>query len=205
MMLVHLVGPVGIGHGGFERVQLGAPPTLTGPAPSITSDDRAAARHLAHVLAEVADGDAAIDGHLALVGLLLAGDHPEEGRLAGAVRPDETDLLALAEAPLDASMKRIWWPFCLLTFSRRIMCARNLEKLRRPYAMCRANGRALRTAGRPTFERERSDGAFAPGATLGENGAQLRRPATFTVQTIVAEADRSSQQFPTPSCECTVH
>ena len=34
--------------------------------------DGAAARHLADVLAEVADGDAAIDGDLALVGLLLA-------------------------------------------------------------------------------------------------------------------------------------
>ena len=56
--------------------------------------DRAAARHLAHVLAEVADGDAAIDGHLALIGVLLARHHPEQRRLAGAVRPDEADLLA---------------------------------------------------------------------------------------------------------------
>ena len=41
--------------------------------------------------------DAAIDGHLALVGLLLAGDHPEQRRLAGAVGADEADLLALQE------------------------------------------------------------------------------------------------------------
>ena len=33
--------------------------------------DGAAARHLADVLAEIADGDAAIDRDLALVGLLL--------------------------------------------------------------------------------------------------------------------------------------
>ena len=71
--------------------------SLTGPAPSITSATRAAARHLAHVLAEVADGDAAIDGDLALVGLLLANDHAEQRRLAGAVRTDEADLLASVE------------------------------------------------------------------------------------------------------------
>ena len=58
---------------------------------------RAAARHLADVLAEVADGHAAIDRHLAFVGLLLAGDHAEQRRLAGAVRTDEADLLALLE------------------------------------------------------------------------------------------------------------
>ena len=32
--------------------------------------------------------------HVAFVGLFLADDHPEERRLAGAVRPDEADLLA---------------------------------------------------------------------------------------------------------------
>ena len=60
---------------------------------------RAAARHLADILAEIADGDAAIDRHLALVGLLLARDHPEQRGLAGAVGADEADLLALARAP----------------------------------------------------------------------------------------------------------
>ena len=34
---------------------------------------------------------------LALVGLLLAGDHAEQRGLAGAVRPDQADLLALLE------------------------------------------------------------------------------------------------------------
>src|SRR5262249_49081300 len=58
---------------------------------------RAAARHLADVLAEIADGHAAIDRYLALVGLLLAGNHPEQRGLAGAVRTDEADLLALVE------------------------------------------------------------------------------------------------------------
>ena len=32
--------------------------------------------------------------HLAIVGLLFADEHPEEGRLARAVRPDEADLVA---------------------------------------------------------------------------------------------------------------
>ncbi len=50
--------------------------------------------HLADVLAEMTDRDAAIDRDLARVGLLLARDQPEYGRLAGAVRTDEADLLA---------------------------------------------------------------------------------------------------------------
>src|ERR1700733_10913830 len=28
---------------------------------------------------------------------------------------------------MEASMKRIWWPFCLLTLSRRIMCLEELS------------------------------------------------------------------------------
>ena len=55
------------------------------------------ARHLADVLAEVTDGNTAIDRHLPLIGLLLAGNHPEQGGLAGAVRTDEADLLALLQ------------------------------------------------------------------------------------------------------------
>ena len=49
------------------------------------------ARPLARVLAEVADGGAAIDGDLTAVGRLLAGDEAENGRLAGAVGADQTD------------------------------------------------------------------------------------------------------------------
>src|SRR6202165_1065243 len=58
---------------------------------------RAAARHLADVLAEIADGHAPIDGHLAFVGLLLAGYHAEQRRLAGPVGADEADPLPLLE------------------------------------------------------------------------------------------------------------
>ena len=59
--------------------------------------DGAAAGHFADILAEIADGDAAIGRDLALVGQLAAGDHPEQGGLAGAVRPDQADLLALQQ------------------------------------------------------------------------------------------------------------
>ena len=52
------------------------------------------ARELADVLAEVADREAALDGDLAVVGLLLARDQPEDRGLAGAVRADQPDLLA---------------------------------------------------------------------------------------------------------------
>ncbi len=59
--------------------------------------DCAAAGHLADVLAEIADRDAAIEGHLAFVGCLLPRDHPEQRRLSGPVGTDEADLLALLE------------------------------------------------------------------------------------------------------------
>ncbi len=93
---VHLVGAIRIGQRGFELLQLGR--DLAHRAGAVHHlGDGAAARHLADVLAEVADGDAAIDGDLAFVGRLLARDHAEQRRLAGAVRADEADLLAAVE------------------------------------------------------------------------------------------------------------
>jgi hypothetical protein len=59
--------------------------------------DRAAARHFAHVLAEKADGDTAIDQDLATIRLLLPGDHAEQRGFAGAVGADQADLLALLQ------------------------------------------------------------------------------------------------------------
>jgi hypothetical protein len=108
----------GIGHRGLQR-QLGGDRAHR-PGAVHHLGHRAAARHLADILAEIADGDAAIDRDLALVGRLLAGDHAEQRGLAGAVGTDQADLLALLERG-EASMNRIWWPFCLLTLSRRIM------------------------------------------------------------------------------------
>ena len=66
---LHLVGPLRIGHRGFQVLQLGG--DLAHRAGAVHHlGDRAAARHLADVLAEIADGDAAIDRDLALVRLL---------------------------------------------------------------------------------------------------------------------------------------
>ena len=87
---------VGIDHRGLELLQLGGDRAHRAGAVHHLGD-RAPARHLADVLAEIADRHAAIDRDLALVGLLLAGDHAEQRRLAGAVGPDEPDLLALLE------------------------------------------------------------------------------------------------------------
>ena len=93
---LHVVGAVRIGHGGLELLQLGRHGAHRAGAVHHLGHG-AAARHLADVLAEIADGHAAIDGHLALVGLFLAGDHPEQRGLAGAVGADEADLLPLLE------------------------------------------------------------------------------------------------------------
>ncbi len=59
-------------------------------------DDRAPAQ-LAHVLAEVPDGHAAVDGHLASVGLFLADEQPEDRGLSRPVWPHEPNLLALED------------------------------------------------------------------------------------------------------------
>ena len=53
--------------------------------------------HFLDVLAEVADRQLLRHRHIAVVGHFLAGDHPEQRRLAGAVRADEADLLAGVE------------------------------------------------------------------------------------------------------------
>ena len=91
--VVHLVRSVWIGHGGFEACEFGG--NLADGARTVHRfGDRAAARHFADVLAEIADRDAAIGRDLAFVRLLLARDRAEQRRLAGAVRPDEADLLA---------------------------------------------------------------------------------------------------------------
>ncbi|MFK4401327.1 hypothetical protein ABIF31_007884 [Bradyrhizobium elkanii] len=94
--VVHLVGLVGVGHRSLEFPELGRD-HADGPCPIHHLGDRAAAGHLADVLAEIADRNAAIERDLALVRDFPARDHPEQRGLAGAVRPDEADLLALLE------------------------------------------------------------------------------------------------------------
>ncbi len=90
--VLDIVRPVRIAHGGFQLGQLGGHGAHRAGAVHHLGHS-AAARHLAHVLAEVADGNAAIDGHLAFIGMLLARDHAEERGFAGPVRTDEADLL----------------------------------------------------------------------------------------------------------------
>ena len=94
---VHVVGLLGIGH---RRLELGDLDRQRAhrPDPIHHRGDGAHARHLADVLAEIADGHAGIDRHLAVIGLLLARDHPEQRRLAGAVGPDQPRFLPLLEA-----------------------------------------------------------------------------------------------------------
>ncbi len=93
---VHVIGAGGIGHGGFEVFQFGGD-GADGAGAVHHFGDGTAAGHLADVLAEVADGDAAFGGDLAFVGLLLADDHAEQGRFAGAVGADEANLFAFVE------------------------------------------------------------------------------------------------------------
>ena len=94
---VHVVGLLRVGH---RRLQLGDLDRQRAHRSDPIHHRRhgAHARHLADVLAEIADGHAGIDRHLAVVGLFLPRDHPEQRRLAGAVGPDQTRFLPLLEA-----------------------------------------------------------------------------------------------------------
>ena len=89
--LFHVVAASGIAHRRLEFLQLERH-TAHRACAIHHFRNSAAATHLAHVLAEVPDGDATIDRHLPLVRLLLPGDHAEQCRLAGAVRPHKPDL-----------------------------------------------------------------------------------------------------------------
>ncbi len=90
---IHVVGLRGIAHGVIERFELVMQIAHAAAAGDGFIENRAAL-HLLHVLAEVADGELLGNGDGAVVGFLLADDHAEEGRLAGAVRADQADLLA---------------------------------------------------------------------------------------------------------------
>ncbi len=94
---VHVAGPVRIDHRGLELGHFGGQRTHR-PDAIHDSRDRALARHFADILAEIADRHAGIDRHLAIVGPVLAGDHPENRRLARAIGPDKPHLLPLLDA-----------------------------------------------------------------------------------------------------------
>ena len=89
---IHVVGLGRIGHVVLQRLELMMQDAET-PAASNRLIEHRAARHLLDVLPEVADGDLLRDRDFALVGRLLADDHAEQRRLAGAVGPDQPDFL----------------------------------------------------------------------------------------------------------------
>src|SRR5208283_2704807 len=93
---LHVIRLIRIRHVGFQFLQL-CRDGAHGAGTVHHLEDGAAAEHLADVLAEIADGDPSIGDHLTLVRLLLPGDHPEERRFAGAIRADQTHLLAPLE------------------------------------------------------------------------------------------------------------
>ncbi len=93
---VHLVHPVGIGHGGFQFPKLRR--DLADRACTLHNLGHGrAAGHFTDILIEIADRHALFDDDLTLVRLLLAGDHPEKRGLAGTVRTDKADLLTAIE------------------------------------------------------------------------------------------------------------
>src|SRR5436190_6321347 len=105
----------------------------------------------------------------------------------GPTRPTFSPLLSAAEA----SMKRSWWPFCLLMLSRRIMCTGFRKKLRRPYGTSRARGRA--------FWRLTGASGLVPPHILGqENRMQSNRAACarrFAVAPMMEWTDRHCRFF----------
>ena len=86
-------GALDLGQPRFEQAQsvLQAPQPANGIADQILDGQPG---HVRLLLGQVADLDAARYGHSAGVGVKLAGDDPEQRRLAGAVRADEPDALA---------------------------------------------------------------------------------------------------------------
>ena len=141
--------------------------------------DGAAARHLADVLAEVADGDAAIDRDLALVGLLLAGDHAEQRRLAGAVGADEADLLAPVERRGGLDEEDLVAVLLADVVETDHVRAGYPKQLRRPYAMPGAVGKS------------ETSGAD-PGGRSGIN--PVRRPAPETPRSATARKWRLTSE-----------
>ena len=89
---VHVVRFRGIGHVVLQRLEL----MVEDAKPAAAGDRFVEHRppgHLLDVLPEVANRDLLRHRDVALVGRLLADDHPKERRLSGAVGSDEPDLL----------------------------------------------------------------------------------------------------------------
>ena len=94
--LVHVVGARRVGHRVLQFFELVMQIADAAAAGNGLVQHRAA-RHFLDVLAEVADGQLLRDGDLAVVDAFFAGDHAEDGGLAGAVGSDQADLFARIE------------------------------------------------------------------------------------------------------------
>ena len=79
---VHVAGLRRVAHRVLQRLEL-VMQIAEAPAAGDGFVEHRAARHLLDVLAEVADGQLLRHRHVALVGRLLADDHPEQRGLAG--------------------------------------------------------------------------------------------------------------------------
>ena len=93
---VHVVRARGIRHRVLQILELVMQIADASAARDRLVEHRAA-RHLLDVLAEVADRQLLRHRDLALVGAFFAGDHPENGGLAGAVGPDQAGLFSRIE------------------------------------------------------------------------------------------------------------
>jgi hypothetical protein len=90
---VHLACAGGIAHRVLQRLELVVQIAYASAAGNRLVENRTA-RHLLDVLAEVSDRQLLRYGDFPVVRRFLADDHSEQGRLAGAVRADQADLLA---------------------------------------------------------------------------------------------------------------
>jgi hypothetical protein len=90
---VHVVRALVIFHGALEVLELVMQIADAAAAGDGLVEHRPA-RHLLHILAEIADGQALGNRDLTLVGSFLADDHAKQGGLAGAVGADQADLVA---------------------------------------------------------------------------------------------------------------
>ena len=136
---VHVARLRRVGHGVLQGLEF-VVKRAHAPAAGNRLVEHRAPRHVFDVLAEVADGDLLRDADLALVGLLVAGDHPEQRRLARPVRADQAHLLAGIE--LERGVDEQQLPAVLLedgaesnhagrsSVSRRIQATSGLDRAR---------------------------------------------------------------------------
>ena len=108
---VHVAGLCRVAHRMLQRLELVMQIAETTAAGNRLVEDRTAG-HLFDILAKIAEGHLLRHRHVALVRRLLAGDHPEDRRLAGAVRADKADLFSWVE--LEGGLNKEHLPAVLL-------------------------------------------------------------------------------------------